>query len=69
MKRSFGQDPRTKESAFPVRRPSGISSPKPVSPALAAGYQKQKGISIQHKNVKTRSETREKAKIEKIQKR
>ncbi|XP_020228641.1 uncharacterized protein LOC109809677 [Cajanus cajan] len=65
-KRSFGQDLRTKETAFPVRRPSGISPPRPVTPAL--GYQKQQGIPLQHKNVKTRPETCEKAMIKNIQK-
>lgn len=66
-KRSFGQDPRTQESAFPVRHPSGISPPtRPVSPAL--GHQKQHRIPLQHKHVKTRPETCEKAMIKMIQK-
>ncbi|XP_068464604.1 uncharacterized protein [Phaseolus vulgaris] len=55
MKRSPGQDPRTKETAFPVRRPSGTSSPRPVSPAL--GHPMQKGIPLPHKNTKTKPET------------
>ncbi|KAL2322086.1 hypothetical protein Fmac_026465 [Flemingia macrophylla] len=66
MNRSFGQDPRTKESAFPVRRPSGVSSPMPVTPAL--GYPKQQGLPLQHKNVQTRPETCEKAMIRLLQK-
>ncbi|KAK7388896.1 hypothetical protein VNO78_23723 [Psophocarpus tetragonolobus] len=49
MRRSFGQDPRTKETASPVRRP------RPVSPAL--GYQRQP---LPRKNAKTTPETWEK---------
>ncbi|TKY73338.1 Remorin, C-terminal [Spatholobus suberectus] len=66
-KRSLGQEPaRTTESAFPVRRPSGISSPRPISPA--AGFQNNKGGPIiQHKN--DEALVWEKAKIERIQKR
>ncbi|KAJ1406268.1 Remorin, C-terminal [Sesbania bispinosa] len=63
-RRSFGQDPHPKtttQSAFPVRRPSGISQ--------AAGYQKQRGIPIQHQNDKAKAEAWEKAKIERIRKR
>ncbi|MED6221116.1 hypothetical protein PIB30_051255 [Stylosanthes scabra] len=67
IKSSFGQDSRTKETAFPVRHSSGISSPKSLPPALAAGYQKQKGIPLQQKNVSTRPQTWQKTKIEKIQ--
>ncbi|RDX86282.1 hypothetical protein CR513_32408, partial [Mucuna pruriens] len=66
MKRSFGQDLRTNESAFPARRPSGISPPRSVSPAQ--GYQKQQRDPLQHKNVKTRPQTWEKAMIKMIQK-
>ncbi|MED6206043.1 hypothetical protein PIB30_023259 [Stylosanthes scabra] len=69
IKISFGQEPRTKETAFPVRRSSGISSPKSPPPALAAGYQKQKGIPLQQKNVSTSPQTWQKTKIENIQQR
>ncbi|KAK7347323.1 hypothetical protein VNO80_21853 [Phaseolus coccineus] len=65
MKRSPGQDPRTKETAFPVRRPSG-TSPTPVSPAL--GYPMQQGIPLPHKNTKTKPETCESALKKMIQK-
>ncbi|KAF7838507.1 remorin isoform X2 [Senna tora] len=60
-----------RENAFAVRRPSGIPSPKPLSPAEAGGYQKQRGspIPIKHNNVKTRAEAWEKAKMERIHKR
>ena len=65
VKRSFGQDPRTTESDFRVRRPSGISSPRPIPPA--SGYPKQIGNPIQHNNGK--AEAWEKTKAEKIRKR
>ncbi|KAK7330316.1 hypothetical protein VNO77_24506 [Canavalia gladiata] len=65
--RSFGQDTRTKESDFPVRRPSGISSPRPIVYPTAA-YQKQKGTPLQYKIVKTKPQTWEKAIIKMIQK-
>ncbi|KAK7304667.1 hypothetical protein VNO77_42552 [Canavalia gladiata] len=62
-KRSFGQDPaRTKESVFPVTHPSGISSPRLISPP-------NKGNPIQPKNDKAKVEAWEKEKIERIQKR
>ncbi|XP_052731018.1 uncharacterized protein LOC108343939 isoform X3 [Vigna angularis] len=66
MKRSLGQDPRTKETAFPVRRPKSTSSPIPVSPALR--YQRQQGVPLPHKNTKTRPETCERALKKMIQK-
>lgn len=62
VKRSFGPETRTKESVFPVGK-----SPSGVSPA--AGYQKQKGIPMHHRNDKAKAEAWEKAKIERIQKR
>lgn len=66
MKRSLGQDPRTKETDFPVRRPSSTPSPRPVSPALR--YQRQQGVPLPHKNTKTRPETCERALKKMIQK-
>ncbi|RDY04801.1 hypothetical protein CR513_11436, partial [Mucuna pruriens] len=65
-KRSFGQElARTRESPIPVRRPSGVSSPRAISPA--AGYRNNKGVPIiQHKNDKAK--VWEMAKIERIQK-
>ncbi|CAJ1944153.1 unnamed protein product [Sphenostylis stenocarpa] len=66
MKRSFDEDPRTKETAFPVRRQSSISTSRPVSPAL--GYQRQQGTPFPHKNTKARPENCEKAMIKMIQK-
>ncbi|KAE9601929.1 putative remorin, tetratricopeptide-like helical domain-containing protein [Lupinus albus] len=51
MKMSFGQDPRTKVNALPVRRPSATPSPTPMH----------------HKSVKTKPGTWEKAMMEKIQ--
>nr|XP_029145784.1 uncharacterized protein LOC112722553 [Arachis hypogaea] len=68
MKRSFGQDPRTKETAHPVRRSSSVSSPMPPPPAQAV-HRKEKGIPIQHKNVSTGPQTWQKTNIEKIQQR
>jgi len=66
MKRSLGQDPRTKQTAFPVRRSNSTSSPRPVSPAV--GYQRKQGVPLPHKNTKTRPETCERALKKIIQK-
>lgn len=72
IKRTFGQElARTREAesaAFPVGRPSGISSPTPRDISPAAGYQNNKAVPItQHKNDKAK--TWEKTKLERIQKR
>ncbi|KAJ7956439.1 Remorin family protein [Quillaja saponaria] len=67
MKNSMRQDLKILESAFPARDPTGLSSVRPIAPT--DGNQRQMRSSTPSKNVKSRADAWEIAKIEKIKKR